>query len=382
MIGGDGISFGVRERFDWVLFVTAASVAVLGVVNLYSATSVYTGALAEYYVNQLYWLVAGGILAVAVAFVDYRTFERFGYLLHGFGVLLLVLVFVLGRGVRGATRWIPIGSFQFQPSEFTKISLMVALAKFFHDDPRVEARSLADLLLPAAMTLVPVALILKQPDLGTGMIHVMILVSISSMLRLRRRDVAALAIAGGIGAPLAWMYGLKDYQKQRVLTFLDPEADLRGAGWHAHHARVAIGNGAAFGQGYMRGSQNQFKFLPEQYSDLPFAVFAEDWGFVGGLVLIGLYMLLVLWSIRVASQAKDRFGAVLAIGVGAMIFWHAFINLGMVSGILPMTGVTLPLFSYGGSSCVAVLIGIGLLMSVSMRSQSYTPSRRGDLVGR
>ena len=374
-----GLSFRVRERMDWVLFVTASLVAVVGLVNLYSATSVYSGPRAEYYVNQLYWLVAGGIVAVGVASIDYRNFERFAYVLHGIGTLSLALVFVLGRDVRGSSRWIHIGSFQAQPSEFTKLSLMLALAKFLHDDPRAEARSIADLLVPAAMTAAPAILILRQPDLGTAMIHVLIFVSIAAMLRVRGRDLVGLAVAAGVGAPLAWMYGLKEYQKQRILTFLDPEADLRGAGWHAHHARVAIGNGGVFGQGYMQGTQNQYKFLPEQYSDLPFPVFAEDWGFVGGLVLVGLYAFLVLWAIRVASQAKDRFGAILAIGVGAMLFWHAFINLGMVAGMLPMTGVTLPLFSYGGSSAVAVLIGIGLLMSVSMRSQSYTPSRRGEL---
>jgi rod shape determining protein RodA len=374
-----GLSFRVRERFDWVVFVTAALIAVVGIVNLYSATSVYTGARAEYYVNQVYWLVAGGILAMAVASIDYRSFERFGYVLHGFGLLLLVLVFALGRDIRGSARWIHIGSFQFQPSEFTKLSLMLALAKFFHDDTRTEARSLADLILPAALTAAPAVLILRQPDLGTTIIHVLIFFSVVAMLRLRPRDVFAATFGGAASSAVIWLYGLKDYQKQRILTVLDPEADLRGAGWHAHHARVAIGNGGALGQGYMQGTQNQYRFLPEQYSDLPFPVFAEDWGFGGAVVLVGLYAVLVLWSLRVASQARDRFGAILAVGVGAMIFWHAFINLGMVSGVLPMTGVTLPLFSYGGSSAVAVLIGIGLLMSVSMRSQSYAPSRRGEI---
>ncbi len=163
---------------------------------------------------------------------------------------------------------------------------------------------------------------------------------------------------------------------------MNPEADLRGAGWQAHHARVAIGNGGIFGQGYMRGTQNQFKFLPDQYSDFPYPVFAEEWGFLGGILLLGLYGFLSVWAIRVASQSKDRFGAALAVGVGAMIFWQAFINLGMVLGLLPVVGVPLPLFSSGGSSVMTMLMGMGLLMNVSMRRNYIAPVRRGDLLMR
>lgn len=379
----DQLTFRVRERFDWPLLITAALVAVLGLVNLYSATSVYTGARAEFYVNQLYWLTAGSILAFGAASIDYRHLERLGYVLYTIGVVLLVLVFVLGRDIRGSARWIAIGSFQFQPSEFMKLALIVALAKFLHDDSRGgEGRTLKDLVGPTLLALVPAFLVYRQPDLGTAIILVLIFASITSMLRLRVRSVLTLLVAFALGLPLGWMYALKDYQRQRITSFLDPEADLKGAGWHAHHARVAIGNGGIFGQGYMQGTQNQFKFLPEQYTDFPFPVFAEDWGFVGAIVLIGLYAFLSIWAIRVASQAKDRFGAALAIGVGALVFWHAVINLGMVAGILPVVGVTLPLFSYGGSSAITMLIGIGLLMNVSMRRNYFAPIRRGDLLAR
>jgi rod shape determining protein RodA len=380
MMGND--YFRLRERFDWPLFIAAALVAVIGIVNLYSATSVYSGARAEQYVNQVYWLVAGGILAVFAASVDYRHFERLGYVVYIVGVLCLILVFILGRDIRGSARWIVLGSFQFQPSEFMKLALAIALAKFLHDDPRGEGRTLKDLVVPVLLTVIPVVLILRQPDLGTAIILMLIFFSIALLIRLRWGSVAAAAGIAAITVLVAWNFGLKDYQRQRVTSFLNPEADLRGAGWQAHHARVAIGNGGLFGQGYMRGTQNQFKFLPDQYSDFPFPVFAEDWGFVGGVLLLGLYGFLSIWAIRVASQSKDRFGAALSVGIGAMIFWQAFINLGMVLGLLPVVGVTLPLFSSGGSSVLTVLIGVGLLMNVSMRRNYFAPVKRGDLLAR
>jgi rod shape determining protein RodA len=380
MLGAD--HFRVRDRFDWALFISAALVAVVGIVNLYSATSVYSGARAEQYVNQVYWLVAGGILAVFAASIDYRHFERLGYVVYIGGVVCLILVFILGRDIRGSARWIVVGSFQFQPSEFMKLALTIALAKFLHDDPRGEGRTLKDLVIPALLTIIPVLLILRQPDLGTAIILMLIFFSIASLMRLRLKSIGALVgIIGGVVA-LAWNYGLKDYQRQRVTSFLNPEADLRGAGWQAHHARVAIGNGGLFGQGYMRGTQNQFKFLPDQYSDFPYPVFAEEWGFLGGILLIGLYGFLSVWAIRVASQSKDRFGAALSIGIGAMIFWQALINLGMVVGLLPVVGVPLPLFSSGGSSVMTMLMGVGLLMNVSMRRNYIAPVRRGDLLVR
>ncbi len=366
-----------RDHFDWALFLATALLAVIGVVNLYSATSVSKDALREIYVQQVYWLVFGGILATVVAAIDYRHYERLGYALYGLGIILLVLVFILGRDIRGSSRWINIGSFSFQPSEFMKLFLVIALAKYLHDDPKSEGRTLRDLALPALIALVPMALVMRQPDLGTALILGLIFVSICALTRIAWRSLLTLAMSGAVLVPVMWNYVLKDYQKTRVTAFLNPEANILGTGWHAHHARVAIGNGGILGQGFMRGTQNQFLFLPDQHSDFPFAVFAEDWGLCGCIVLVLLYGFLVGWSIRVASTAKDRFGAVLSIGVGSLIFWHAFFNLGMVTGILPVVGVTLPLFSAGGSSVMTVLIGIGLLMNVSIRRFYVSPARRG-----
>ncbi len=369
-----------RDNFDWALFLTAAALAVIGVINLYSATSVSRAALSDIYIQQVYWLVLGGILAAVVTVIDYRHYERLGYVLYGIGIVLLLLVFILGKDIRGSSRWIQIGSFGFQPSEFMKLFMIIALAKYLHDDPRTEERTLKDLLVPALLTAVPMILILKQPDLGTALILILIFATICLLTKIRWQSLVSLTVGLGIAAPIFWSYILKDYQKARIMVFLNPEANLLGAGWHAHHARIAIGAGGWTGQGFMRGTQNQFLFLPDQHSDFPFAVFAEDWGFLGCLVLVGLYMFLVLWAVRIAATAKDRFGAVLAIGVGSLIFWHALFNLGMVTGILPVVGVTLPLFSAGGSSVLTIMIGIGLLMNVSMRRYYVSPGRTTGLL--
>jgi rod shape determining protein RodA len=291
-----------------------------------------------------------------------------------------LLVFILGREIRGSSRWIYIGSYGFQPSEFMKLFLLVALGKYLHDHPKSEGRTLKDLVVPAIIAAVPTALVMLQPDLGTALILVLVFVSIAALTRVQTRSVVALALGVAILAPLFWSYGMRGYQNVRITDWLDPNRDITGTNWDSHQARIAIGNGGWLGQGFMRGSQNQFLFLHEVHSDFPFPVFAEEWGFVGSIILVALYGLLVLWCLRVASSAKDRFGAVVAAGVGSIVFWHAVFNLGMVTGLLPIVGVTLPLFSYGGSSTMTILMGVGLVMNVSMRRYS-SPTRSTPLLG-
>jgi len=374
VIHGDNFSARVRDHFDWPLFISATLIAVCGVINLYSATSVYVGARAELYINQIQWLAIGGILAGILLAIDYRHLERLGYVLYTFGVFNLILVFILAKDVRGAARWIEFGSFKYQPSEFMKLYLVIALAKYLHDDPRSEGRTLRDLLIPALLAGAPALLVLKQPDLGTASILILIFLTVAAVTRLRWQSV--LSFAGSVipGGYVVYEYVLLPYQKNRITTFLNPEVDVKGIGYHAHHARVAIGDGGLLGSGFMKGTQNQFGFIPDQFSDFPFPVWAEEWGFAGSLLLICLYGFLTVWSIRVASQAKDRFGAVLAVGGGAIIFWHAIINIGMTAGVLPVVGVTLPLFSYGGSSMLTMLLALAMVMNVSMRRYSGMPA--------
>ena len=366
---------GISARFDWPLFIASALIALIGVVNLYSATSVYQSALAERYVSQLYWVLGAGVVGAILCAFDYRHLERYAYAIYGVGVFTLIIVLALARDVRGSSRWIEFGSFRFQPSEFTKLCLIIALAKFLHDDPKNEGRRLIDLWIPAVLTLIPFVLILRQPDLGTALVHLFTFLTICLVTKISWKSVVGFSATAGVGSYLAYHFVLLDYQRARIEVFLNPEADILGKGWHAHHAKVAIGNGQALGNGYLNGMQNQFHFLPDQSTDFPFPVFAEEWGFVGAICLLLLYLFLCIWSIRIASQARDRFGAVLCVGVTGMIFWHTFINIGMTCGILPVVGVTLPLFSYGGSSVTNNVLGIALLMSVSMRRNMVNPGR-------
>jgi rod shape determining protein RodA len=366
------VMFRRGPAIDMPLLLGAVAILTLGLVNLYSATSVYADTatrarLADIYVSQVYWMVVGGLLAILVAAIDYRHYERFATVLYGGGILSLGLVFILGTDIRGSSRWIQFGSFTFQPSEFMKLLVIMMVARHVHNDNKTEPRTLFDLAIPGLVILVPVALVMVQPDLGSALILSLSSATILLMTRIRRRSLLALLVGVGTAIPLAWTYTMKQYQKDRITSFLDPEHDKTGIGWHALQSQTAIGNGQLFGEGYMQGTQNQFGFLPDQFSDFPFSVFAEDWGFFGAVLLICLYCFLCVWSIHVASQAKDRFGAALATGVGALIFWHAVFNIGMAIGVLPVVGVTLPLFSYGGSSVVTTLVGLGLLMNVSMR---------------
>lgn len=360
----------LRDQFDWPLFVTASAIAVIGVVNLYSATSA-VGARGDVYISQIYWLTLGAGAAAMIAAIDYRHLERHGWVAYGIGIALLVLVFLIGRSVRGSQRWIPIGGFTLQPSELMKIFLIIALAKYLHNDPKTGGRTLKDLVMPGLILAVPMVLILAQPDLGTGLICAFIFGSIMMLTNLKLRSLVTLAVGFVLSARLTWSYLLKDYQRERLLAFWNPEADLLDSGWQAHQSLVAIGSGGLKGKGFMQGTQNQFRFLPDQHNDFAFPVWAEEQGFIGSLLLIGLYLFLVIWGLKIASQAKDRFGAVIAVGVSALIFWHTIINLGMVTGMLPVVGLTLPLFSYGGSSVLTIMLGIGLLMNVSMRRFAF-----------
>jgi rod shape determining protein RodA len=356
-----------RDQFDWPLFVTVVAIGVIGVVNLYSAVSVAGPRYEDSYIQQIYWLTLGAGAAVLVAAVDYRHFERHGWIAYGAGVVLLVLVFLLGREVRGSQRWIPIGTFSLQPSELMKLCFIIALAKYLHDDPRTEGRTLKDLIIPGLILALPLILILNQPDLGTALVMVFVFGSIMFLTHLKTRSFVTLLLAFLASAPLTWEYLLKAYQRERLLSFIQPARDLLDTGWHAHQAKVAIGSGGLWGKGYLQGTQNQLRFLPDPHTDFPFPVWAEEQGFMGALLLLFLYMFLVLWGLQIASKAKDRFGAVVAVGVSALIFAHSVINMGMVCGLLPVVGITLPLFSYGGSSVLTILIGIGLLMNISMR---------------
>jgi rod shape determining protein RodA len=361
----------LREQFDWPLFLVAAATATIGVVNLYSATSAQWGVRGELYIQQIYWLAVGSGVAVIVAAIDYKYYERYAYGAYVVSIVALIAVFMLGRSIRGTHRWIQIGSFQFQPSEFVKISVALALARHLHHDARAEKRTLRDLIYPGLLMAVPLGLILAQPDLGTALIVTLISVSILALAKMERRSFYILVGSGAFLLPIMWNYVMKDYQRERLTSFLDAEKHKLDSAYQATQSVIAIGSGRLTGQGFMQGTQNQRHFLPDPFTDFPLAVWSQEQGFIGNVVLLGLYLALIVISLRIASHAKDRFGAAVAVGVAALFFWHVVFNVGMVIQVLPVVGVTLPLFSYGGSSMITMLIGVGLLMNVSMRRQVY-----------
>jgi rod shape determining protein RodA len=353
------------QNFDWMLMVLVMLICGIGILNLYSA-GYNRGEGTPLFVKQLYWLAVGlGVLAVTLIY-DYRHLEKLSYPLYIISILLLVGVMFGGKMVSGSRRWLALGPITFQPAELAKIAIILVLATYFSQRPRLEALRLKHLIIPGVLVLIPVGLIIKQPDLGSGILVALVAASMILFVGVRWRILLGSALTMVMLSPLIWHF-LKDYQRQRVLTFLDPGRDPLGSGYHILQSMIAVGSGQFWGKGFLEGTQSQLYFLPEQHTDFVFSVFAEEWGFVGSVVLLLLFMGLVFWGLWVARDCKDRFGHLLAVGVTALIFWQVFINLCMVTGFLPVVGIPLPLFSYGGSSLITTLLGVGFLLNIRMR---------------
>ncbi|MBL0226688.1 MAG: rod shape-determining protein RodA [Geobacteraceae bacterium] len=354
-------------NIDWMLAGMVIVVCLLGILNIYSATTTYKIVATPYYIKQLYWLLAGMVIALAVCTLDYHILEDFSYWLYVFVVLLLVAVLVVGRRSMGATRWLNLGLFNFQPSELMKIVIIITFARFFNNFQTIGGLTIRDMLFPLTILAVPALLIMKQPDLGTAILVLLIALSMAVYRGLRWSTAVTFVLVTIPVAWLGWSHFLRPYQKNRILDFLNPERSRLGSGYHIIQSKIAVGSGGFIGKGFVKGTQSQLRFLPEQHTDFAFSVFAEEWGFIGCLVLILLYLSLVLWGLKIASRCNDRFGALLAIGVTAMLFWHIVINMGMVIGMFPVVGVPMPFFSYGGTSMITSMVGIGILQSISMR---------------
>ena len=288
------------------------------------------------------------------------------------GCLLLLAVLLKGSVAGGARRWLVIGPLRMQPAEFTKIALILLYARLFSSEsaPR-DGFTFKTLILPSILLAIPTALIMKEPDLGTALVHIAIAASMLFLAGVRRGTIIRLVVVGSLLAVPGWKM-LKDYQKQRVLNFISPEADPLGTGYHAIQSKIAVGSGAVTGKGFMKGTQTQLRFLPEQTTDFIFSVLAEEWGFLGSLTILILYAILILRALGAASRCGDPFSTYVCYGVAAMMFWHVFVNIGMVIGVVPVVGVTLKLLSYGGSSVIAAMAGIGLVVGLSIRRSVFT----------
>jgi rod shape determining protein RodA len=357
----------LRARFDWPLCIATAIILLLGLLNLYSATLNRQGQLVG---RQLWWLLIGVGLFLLAATFDYRRLIRWGYFLYVPWILVLVWVLVGGRSSWGAQRWVDIGPLAIQPSEMMKPLLFVALAKHFQESPSVKQRTLRHLLIPVLLAAVPALLVAAQPDLSTALILTLIFLTVLLIARLSLRTWIGIMIAALVALVPMWEYGLREYQRNRIIAFMNPELDPATA-WQPQQAMSAVGSGQVFGKGLLRATVVRARSLPALWTDFPFAVWGEEWGFFGGFLLLATYAFLILWILKIGREARDRFGAILCVGCAGMLFWQIMFNVSMVTGLGPVAGVTLPLISYGGSSLMTVLSALGLVMNVSLRRFSY-----------
>jgi rod shape determining protein RodA len=349
-------------EIDWVFLIAALLLAAIGVSALFSISG-RESALAE---RQLVWIALGLVAMMTFLCVSYRTWGELSPLLYGLGLGALGIVLVAGHRVNGSKSWLQLAGLTFQPSELVKIFTVLLLARVAAGFRR-EAASPGLMLALGAVVGAPLLLVIAQPDAGTALTFAAMLGVTLAIVGLSRRTWALLVAVALISSWVGWNHLLRDYQKDRIRTFLYPETDAQATGYQIIQSRIAIGSGGVLGKGYAAGTQSQLNFIPEKHTDFVFPVVAEEWGFLGSMTVLGLYAVLFARGLRIALQARDAFGAYLVAGIMALIATHVLINLGMVTGLLPTIGIPLPLMSYGGSSMVSTLAGIGLILNVRMR---------------
>jgi len=350
-------------HIDWALVMAVLALCGMGILMIYSATQSTAPRL---YISQLYALGLGAAALVVMLAIDYRTLADRSHWIYIAVVGLLIYVMFFGAVRGGARRWIPLGFFNLQPSEFARIAVALVLAKYFGENRRGNP-TIADLAIAGGLALLPVLLIMRQPDLGTAVTVIPVYLAVAYVAGLPTRILAIAAIVAVLAAPVAWKFVLKDYQRQRVLTFVDPSKDTRGAGYQQIQARITTGSGGLWGKGFMKGTQGQLRFLPVAHNDFIFSVWGEEQGFVGIVAALGLYLFVILRSLDAARLAKDRLGTYLVLGLLAGFTFQVLYNISMSAGLAPVKGLTLPLMSYGGSSLIATLAGFGLILNVRMR---------------
>jgi rod shape determining protein RodA len=370
-------SFTIGQKLlniHWFFVLLVATVAAVGIAMLYSAAN---GNLQPWASRQAVRFGFGVMVMLTVALIDIRIWLKFAYAFYALSLVLLVMVEVMGFIGMGAQRWIDLGYFNLQPSELMKIALVLALARYFHGLGMEDIGRPTRLLLPILMILLPAALVMRQPDLGTALMLVMAGGGMFFIAGVRLWKFGVIIALGLAALPVGWQF-LHDYQKQRILTFLDPEADPLGAGYHIIQSKIALGSGGLSGKGFMQGTQGHLRFLPEMQTDFIFTMLAEEFGMIGGLGLIGLYTLLLVYCIAISMRSYSHFGRLVGMGVAITFFLYVFINIAMVMGLIPVVGVPLPLISYGGTAMMTLLIGFGLLMGVWVHRDVVIGRRGGD----
>jgi rod shape determining protein RodA len=358
------------KNFDWITLSVVILISLIGIMTIYSATRpIGQEGHPNLYIKQAVWLLIGISALFFVTAFDYVWLSRYSLVLYATGVILLIAVFILGRTGMGAQRWLSLGPLSFQPSEFFKLIFIIMLSQYLSMmKTPLDAVSLLRVFF--FITFFPFVLLIKQPDLGTALITLLIFSLLVMAVGLHKKLAVLFVVIGLISMPflghIFWS-GLKDYQKSRLVAFIDPEVDPSGIGYHLNQSKITVGSGEFFGKGYLHGTQGPFRFLPEKQTDFIFAVFAEEWGFFGSLFLLFLYLVLILRGLDTARKAKDDFGRLLALGITFMFLIYLFVNVGMTLGLMPVVGVPLPFMSYGGTALLSNLLSVGILINIRTR---------------
>lgn len=353
------------SHFDWILLLAVLLACGLGVVLIYSSThGLQDSSLANLHIKQLYWIGLGLMVMFIIISVDYHTWANSSYIIYFLGILMLVLSFY-SSSEAGVNRWVKLGRISFQPSEIMKPILVLTLGKYFYNR-KDSVLGLRELFVSLLILCLPLSLIVKQPDLGTAITLIPIFLTIIFIAGISVKYIFGMIGIGAASIPFI-LTRLKPYQLKRITNFFDPGSDPFGAGYHLLQSKIAVGSGGLWGKGLMSGTQNRLRFLPAQHTDFIFSVAAEELGFIGTIGLLILFLFIILRCIEAAYQAQDDLGRIIAIGIGAMVTVHLFINVGMAIGLMPVTGLPLPFISYGGSSMLSFLIGIGILLNIRMR---------------
>ncbi len=364
------LTFGGKLRsLNWGLVFVVCAITAMGIALLYSAAG---GSWQPWAVRQLIRFVPGLVIMVAMAMIDIRLWLRFAFAIYFAALVLLVGVEVAGQVGMGAQRWIDFGVFVLQPSELMKLALVLALARYFHSMTLDQIGKPLVLIPPVLLTVLPVVLVLLQPNLGTALLLLLGAVAIFFAAGVRLWKFAVAIVAALAMIPVGWEL-LHDYQKQRVFTFLDPERDPLGAGYNIIQSKIALGSGGLFGKGFLKGSQSQLMFLPEKHTDFIFVVLAEEFGFLGALVMVFLYLIVFIYGLVITLSSRNHFGRLVGVGVTTTIFLYVFVNVAMVMGVIPVVGIPMPLVSYGGTAMLTLLTACGLLLSVSVHRDVRIP---------
>lgn len=355
------------KKLNWSLFITTITLIIIGLINLYSISHRIHSTTAHLFHLQIVWITFGIIVFFCISLINYHFFTRAAYFLYALNLFFLIIVHFFGSTFGGSKRWLDLSLFNYQPSETLKIILIFILARVLSVKRSWQSMSIKELIKPLLLIFVPVFFIICQPDLGTALIILIITSSLIIFAKVNKNIILYSLLLILCISPVVWNFGLKEYQKNRILTFVSPGRDPRGTGYNTIQSKIAIGSGQFIGKGFQKGTQSQLEFLPERHTDFIFSVLSEEHGFIGSIVTIFLFLFLIIIGFHTAFQSKDKEGAFLCAGMSFYIFWHMFINIGMTMGLLPVVGIPLPLLSYGGSGMLTTMVALGVISSVSYR---------------